>query len=106
MTSVVALVARLRTHCIRRAPVNRTPGLRVELPVAGRAVLVVGGGPAALGKIAQLRGGAADVTVVAPTVMAAVADLADRGLIRWHQRDLLADDIDASWLVYAATGDD
>ena len=85
---------------------KRTPGLRVELPVAGRAVLVVGGGPAALGKIAQLRGGAADVTVVAPTVMAAVADLADRGLIRWHQRDLLADDIDSSWLVYAATGDD
>jgi uroporphyrin-III C-methyltransferase len=38
--------------------------------------------------------------------MASIADLAERGLIRWHQRDLLAGDLDASWLVYAATGDD
>ena len=85
---------------------KRTAGLRVELSVAGRAVLVVGGGPAALGKIALLRGSDADVTVVAPTAMASIADLADRGLIRWQQRDLLAGDLDASWLVYAATGND
>lgn len=85
---------------------KRTAGLRVELSVAGRAVLVVGGGPAALGKIALLRDSDADVTVVAPTVMASIADLAERGLIRWHQRDLDDTDIDSSWLVYAATGDD
>jgi uroporphyrin-III C-methyltransferase len=83
---------------------KRTAGLRVELSVTGREVLVVGGGPAALGKIALLRGSDADVTVVAPTAMASIADLAERGLIRWHQRDLLAGDLDSCWLVYAATG--
>jgi uroporphyrin-III C-methyltransferase len=86
--------------------VQRNAGLRVDLPVAGREVLVVGGGPAALGKIALLRASAATVTVVAPTVMASIADLAERGLIRWHQRDLRSDDLDACWLVYAATGED
>ena len=84
---------------------KRTAGLRVDLPVAGRAVLVVGGGPAALGKVAQLRGCDAVVTVVAPTAMASIVDLAERGLVSWHPRDLLPADLDASWLVYAATGD-
>ena len=85
---------------------KRTAGLRVELPVAGRDVLVVGGGPAALGKIALLRGSDANVTVVASTALASIADLAERGLIRWHQRELRSADVDECWLVYAATGDD
>ena len=85
---------------------KRTAGLRVELPVTGREVLVVGGGPAALGKIALLRGSDANVTVVASTVMDSIADLADRGLIRWQQRELLPTDLDSCWLVYAATGDE
>ena len=84
---------------------RRTTGLSVELPVAGRPVLVVGGGPAALGKIALLRGGDAEVTVVAPSAVASIADLAERGLIHWHRRELIAEDIDVSWLVVAATGD-
>lgn len=75
------------------------------MPVAGRPVLVVGGGPAALGKVALLRGSDAAVTVVAPTAMTSIVDLAERGLISWHSRDLVAADLDASWLVYAATGD-
>ena len=84
---------------------KRTAGLRVELPVAGRDVLVVGGGPEALGKVAVFRGSDAEVTVVADTAMASIADLADRGLIRWHRRELTTADLDACWLVIAATGD-
>lgn len=84
---------------------KRTAGLRVELSVAGRAVLVVGGGPSALGKIALLRGSGADVRVVAPTAMASIADLAERRLISWQERELQDADLDACWLVYAATGD-
>jgi len=82
-----------------------TPDLPVGLDVAGRGVLVVGGGPAALGRIAQLRGSGAEVTVVAPTAAAAVADLADRGVLSWARRDLLETDLDDVWLVVAASGD-
>jgi uroporphyrin-III C-methyltransferase len=81
------------------------PGLPAELDVSGRPVLVVGGGPEALGRIAQLRGSGAEVIVVAATVAAAVADLADRGLLRWERRELLATDLDDVWLVVAASGD-
>jgi uroporphyrin-III C-methyltransferase len=82
-----------------------TPDLPAELDVAGRPVLVVGGGPQALGAIARLRVSGADVTVVAPSVAAAVADLADRGLLRWEQRELQETDLDDVWLVVAASAD-
>ena len=80
-------------------------GLRVDLPVAGRPVLVVGGGPAALGRIAGLRGADAQVTVAAIAVADAVVDLADRGLLTWVRRPPTDDDIVRAWLVVAATGD-
>src|SRR6478736_9032043 len=92
------------THCIRRTPVKRTAGLRVELPVAGRPVLVVGGGPEAVGKIAALRDSGAMVTVVADEAIASIADLAERGLIGWHRRQFETRDLDDCWLVVAATG--
>jgi len=82
-----------------------TAGLPVELPVAGRPVLVVGGGPAAVGKIALLREAGAAVTVVAPAVLASIADLADRGLIFWQRREVIDDDLVRTWLVVAGTGD-
>lgn len=82
-----------------------TAGWWTELPVRGRPVLVVGGGPEALGRIASLRGAGAAVTVVAPAVSDAITDLADRGLIRWHPRTPTDADIAAAWLVVAATGD-
>ena len=81
------------------------PGLPVQLPVAGRAVLVVGAGPAALGRIAGLRDAGADVTVIAPQAIPAIADLADRGLLGWHRREFTAADLDDAWLVVAASGD-
>src|SRR5450755_3877956 len=84
---------------------RRATGLQVELPVAGRIVLVVGGGPQALGKIALLRGSDAEVTVIAPAAIASITDLAARGLVRWHRRYLIENDLDECWLVVAATGD-
>jgi len=83
---------------------KRTAGLRVELPVAGRPVLVVGGGPEAVGKIAALRDSGAMVTVVADEAIASIADLAERGLISWHRRPFETRDLDDCWLVVAATG--
>ncbi|WP_420120853.1 uroporphyrinogen-III C-methyltransferase [Nakamurella sp.] len=68
------------------------PGFVAELPVRGRRVLVVGGGDRGLGRIAALRDAGADVHVVAPAVAAAVADLAERGLVRWAARAVTEDD--------------
>ncbi|MET0865145.1 MAG: uroporphyrinogen-III C-methyltransferase [Nakamurella sp.] len=79
--------------------------MQVDLDVTGRAVLVVGAGPAALGQIAALRDGGAVVTVVAPEAVAAIADLAERELLVWRQREFVDDDVAGMWLVLAATGD-
>jgi len=77
-------------------------GFAAELPVQGRTVLVAGGGENVVGRIAALRDAGADVHVVAPTAAASVADLADRGLVRWERRSVTADDVAAAWLVIVA----
>ncbi len=83
---------------------RRISTLPVDLPVGGRPVLVVGGGPDAVGPIAVLRDSGAVVTVVAADVAASIADLADRGVLRWERRGLTDEDLDQAWLVYTATG--
>jgi uroporphyrin-III C-methyltransferase len=45
------------------------------------------------------------VTVVAASAIPAVADLAERGLLRWHHREFGVEDFDGPWLVVAASGD-
>ncbi|WP_111766315.1 uroporphyrinogen-III C-methyltransferase [Nakamurella deserti] len=80
-------------------------GFPATLPVAGRAVVVAGGGPAAWPSILALRAAGAAVTVIAPEVSAAVGDLAERGLIRWRAGTPGPADLAGAWLVVAATGD-
>ncbi len=79
--------------------------LRVDLPVAERRVVVVGGGVVALGPIAALRAARADVVVFWPEPVSSVADLAGRGLVTLHRRHPTDADLGGAWLVYAATGD-
>lgn len=74
-------------------------GFVAELPVRGRRVLVVGGGDRLLGRVAALRDAGADLLVVAPTVAASIADLAERGLLRWDRRAVTAGDVAAAALV-------
>jgi uroporphyrin-III C-methyltransferase len=81
-----------------------TGGLRLDVPVAGREVVVVGGGVAALGRIAALRAAQADVVVVAEDPVATVADLASRELVRLHRRPVNDSDLAKAWIVFAATG--
>jgi len=85
------------------APVS---GFAADLPVAGRTVLVTGGGERALGRIAALREAGADIHVVAHTVAASVLDLAERGLLRWDRRRVTQADVDAAWLVVSAGAPD
>ena len=76
------------------------------LKLAGRRVLVVGGGPVATGKVAALREAGARITVVAPDVDPALAALAAEGNLTLARRSFSAADLDGVWLVVAAaTGD-
>jgi uroporphyrin-III C-methyltransferase len=75
------------------------------LDVAGRRVLVCGGGPAALAPIHVLLAAGAEVTVVGAEISATVADLAARNRIPVHARSLRADDLDGVVLVVPAAGE-
>jgi len=77
--------------------------LGVEL--AGRAVLVVGGGPVAARRAHALADEGARVHVVAPQVCEPLADLVVAGRARWSDREVVEADLDDVWLVHTATGD-
>jgi uroporphyrin-III C-methyltransferase/precorrin-2 dehydrogenase/sirohydrochlorin ferrochelatase len=79
--------------------------LPLTLRVAGRRVVVVGGGHVAARRARALLDAGADLTVVSPTVTAALAELAERGSIRWEQRGYAEGDLDGAWLVQTATAD-
>ena len=68
------------------------------LKLAGRRVVVVGGGPVAGSKIRALLDAGADVTVVAPEVADQVANA---GVV-YVRRPFEARDLDGAWLVVAA----
>ena len=72
------------------------------LKLAGRKVLVVGGGPVASAKVAALRDAGAEIAVVAPEVEPALAELAAAGSIALARRSFDVADLDGAWLVVAA----
>lgn len=71
------------------------------LRVAGRLVVVVGGGPVAARRVRGLVAAGAQVRVVAPSAVPEIAE-ADVELVL---RDYRAGDLDGAWLVHTATGD-
>lgn len=83
------------------APVYRSP-YPVNLDLRGRRVLVVGGGRVAVQKVAGLQRAGAVVTVVAPSV---VAELADDPSVRWHQREYRRGEVASYRLAITATDD-
>lgn len=70
----------------------------VFLKLAGRDVLVVGGGPVAEGKLPGLLAAGARVTVVAPEVRAGIANAP----VHLRRREFRPSDLDGAWLVLAA----
>jgi uroporphyrin-III C-methyltransferase/precorrin-2 dehydrogenase/sirohydrochlorin ferrochelatase len=72
--------------------------LPVFLTLAGRRVIVVGGGPVAASKLQALLAAAADVTVVSPEVCREI-ETAGVTIVR---RPFTPADLDAAWLVVAA----
>ena len=80
-------------------------GFPLQLSLAGRRVVVVGGGPVAARKVAACLAADADVLVVAPYTCEQIASDARAGLLTWVQRDYRPGDLAGAWLAFAATGD-
>ncbi|WP_298458201.1 uroporphyrinogen-III C-methyltransferase [uncultured Cellulomonas sp.] len=77
----------------------------VGVDLAGRAVLVVGGGPVAGRRCHALLEAGAAVTVVAPEAGAEVGTLAASGRLTHVPREVVADDVHGAWLVHTCTDD-
>jgi uroporphyrin-III C-methyltransferase / precorrin-2 dehydrogenase / sirohydrochlorin ferrochelatase len=85
--------------------VNDFPPYPSGLRLAGRRVVVAGGGHVAQRRVPGLIAVGADVVVVSPEVTPAVEGLATGGEITWHRRGFADDDLDEAWYVIAATDD-
>ncbi|MGH3738674.1 MAG: uroporphyrinogen-III C-methyltransferase [Micromonosporaceae bacterium] len=75
------------------------------LRLAGRRVLVVGGGGVAGRRVPALLAAGADVLLVAPEVGPGLEGLAEAGRLRWERRQFVPSDVDGAWLVLAAADD-
>ncbi|HEX5331730.1 MAG TPA: uroporphyrinogen-III C-methyltransferase [Cellulomonas sp.] len=77
----------------------------VGLDLAGRRVVVVGGGPIAARRVQALLLESPRVLVVAPQLCEELAELVHDGRVEWRAGEVAAADLDGAWLVQTATGD-
>ncbi len=73
------------------------------LRLAGRRVIVVGGGAVAQRRVPALLAVGADVVVVSPVVTPAIEGLVGSGEVTWFERGYAEGDLDGAWYVIAAT---
>jgi precorrin-2 dehydrogenase len=73
------------------------------LKLEGRSCLVVGAGTIGEGKISSLLEAGANVLVVSPRATSRVHEWAATGAINWLRRNFKQEDLDAKFLVIAAT---
>ncbi|MGH7313213.1 MAG: precorrin-2 dehydrogenase/sirohydrochlorin ferrochelatase family protein, partial [Candidatus Rokuibacteriota bacterium] len=76
----------------------------IMVDLRGRPVLVVGGGPIAQRKVEGLLAVAANVTIVSPTLTAALAALAAEGRVHHEARRYRPGDLAGFSLAFVATG--
>ncbi len=76
-------------------------GYPIELDLAGKKAVVVGGGPVAFRRTRSLVGAGAEVTVISPVLSADFTEL-DITVVRRQYED---GDLDGAWLAHAATSD-
>ncbi|MEV8095440.1 uroporphyrinogen-III C-methyltransferase [Kitasatospora sp. NPDC085879] len=90
------------------APHPSTEGLTpypVGLLLAGRRVVVVGGGQVAQRRLPALIASGADVHLISPSTTPAVQAMADAGEITWHPRSYADGDLADTWYALVATDD-
>ncbi|GGM18545.1 MULTISPECIES: uroporphyrinogen-III C-methyltransferase [Micromonospora] len=75
------------------------------LRLAGRRVVVVGGGAVATRRVPALLDAGADVLLVSPELTPALRAHVDAGRLRWEPRRFTAGDLDDAWLVQTAVDD-
>src|SRR3954470_6151746 len=80
--------------------------LPLFLNLAGRRVLLVGGGPVAAAKLQQLLAASAEVHVVAPDVVEEIDRTAASCGVVINRRPFVPDDLDGAWFVVAAATPD
>jgi uroporphyrin-III C-methyltransferase/precorrin-2 dehydrogenase/sirohydrochlorin ferrochelatase len=91
---------------IRECGLNAEPeSYPVGLRLAGRRVLVVGGGQVAQRRLPNLLDAHADVLLVSPDVRPAIEALHDHGRLRWERRPYAPSDLDGAWYALALTAD-
>jgi uroporphyrin-III C-methyltransferase/precorrin-2 dehydrogenase/sirohydrochlorin ferrochelatase len=87
------------------APADPGAVYPVGLRLAGREVVVVGGGQVAHRRVAGLLEARAQVTVVSPEVTPALEALVAPGSVTWHARGYADGDLAGAWYAVAATDD-
>jgi uroporphyrin-III C-methyltransferase/precorrin-2 dehydrogenase/sirohydrochlorin ferrochelatase len=77
----------------------------LTLRIAGRRVVVVGGGHVATRRTLSLLDAGADLVVISPAVSTSLASSIGRGDVEWIPRVYRKGDLEGAWLVQTATGD-
>jgi uroporphyrin-III C-methyltransferase/precorrin-2 dehydrogenase/sirohydrochlorin ferrochelatase len=75
------------------------------LDLAGRRVVVIGGGTVAQRRLPRLVSAGAAVEVISPQVTPAVQGMADAGELVWHARGYADGDLDGAWYAVTCTQD-
>ncbi|CDK00975.1 Uroporphyrin-III C-methyltransferase [Microbacterium sp. C448] len=73
--------------------------------LAGRDVLLVGGGSVTARRLQRFLDDGADVRIVSPELCDDVRELVDTHVVAWTSRRARYSDIGGAWLVHVATGD-
>jgi precorrin-2 dehydrogenase/sirohydrochlorin ferrochelatase len=77
----------------------------IMLKLAGKKVVVVGGGRVAERKISGLIATKANITVVAPKISMEIQQLVENGKIDWLAKSFSIEDIEEAFMVFAATNE-
>lgn len=75
------------------------------ISLAGRRVLIVGGGSVTARRLPRFVDEQAHIVIVAPELSPAVSAIVADRRIEWHEREVRSDDVDGAWIVHTATGD-
>ncbi|MEE1929104.1 uroporphyrinogen-III C-methyltransferase [Streptomyces sp. TRM 70351] len=82
-----------------------TPAYPVGLRLAGRRVVVLGGGTVAQRRLPALVAAGADIELVAPAATPSVEAMAEAGELRWQRRAYRDGDLAGAWYALIATSD-